>query len=119
MARPMSATRAALRLSALSLILGLNSCSDSSGPIDCSQPLTLRVSGGANPIVSWTPACAVSAVHVLYVEPGLGEWWGIVTTDLDNRLLPAVALGKPRSGTTMIGPRSQIVAGTFFQVQLG
>jgi hypothetical protein len=103
----------------LVLILSTGGCSDSNGPIDCSEPLLVRVTPGTSPTVSWTPRCAASAVEVRYVEPGLGTYWRITTQDLGNRLLPPIAIGKPVPGTDVVGPRTPIVRGTFFDLSIG
>lgn len=117
----MTLTRLSVRqwAGAVLLCLGLSSCSESNGPIDCSEPLLVRVTTGSSPTVSWTPRCAASAVEVRYLEPGLGTYWNITTQDLANRLLPPIAIGKPVPGTSVVGPRTPIVRGTFFEVLIG
>lgn len=86
---------------------------------ECTEPVTVSVTAGTTPMISWTPACGIGFLTVrrpvsvttgFEMEP---QW----TISSDGRLIgPPVRYGvRPRGTTQPVAPR-QLVAGVSYDV---
>ena len=84
-------------LVALSCPMLLACSSDSTDPGDfpvCTGPVTIAVSSGTSPSISWTPACRLFFVNV---ELGAADQWSIIS-DSANAIAPPVRYGVVPAG---------------------
>jgi len=98
-------------------------CSDSNdntqAPIvvpECSGPVEVSVSPGANPIFSWEPDCRL---FLLLVEPSGsgGDVWSVVS-DSTNAIEPPVTYGVVPDGAVGLQPPGVLVQGVTYDVYL-
>lgn len=74
-------------------------CSDSNGPDDdrCEEAVSVAVSGGTTPTISWTPVCTVAQLRVAEAVDG-DEMWAIIAS---GNVIPAsVVYGVTPTGAT-------------------
>jgi hypothetical protein len=89
-------------------------------PAACTGPVTVSVSGGTTPTISWTPDCGLGYLTVHRPLPpslgfvGVEPLW---TIRADGPLIgPSVRYGvRPRAATEVVAPR-QLVAGQSYSV---
>ena len=118
MDEPAVAPGAALRrlLCAVAL-LGVG-CSDSGGPTeplsDCTGQVSITVSSGTTPTISWTPACRLSLVLVEPVNSGDDLW--VIGTDSANAIAPPIVYGVTPPGARQIWGPTTLVTGQGYGV---
>lgn len=85
----------------------------------CKTTVSIRVSGGVNPQIDWTPACGMNHVMVRTARPdGLG---GIVFWSLSAPLTfldPGLSYGTQPPGALLEGPTRTLQAGTTYRISL-
>lgn len=97
-----------------SLLVGL-ACSDSAGPSDqtpCVANVTVSVSSGTNPSISWSPACRL---FLVLVEGAQGDEWGAIS-DGTNAIATPVRYGVVPAGATELTPPTALSVGTQYTV---
>jgi hypothetical protein len=104
----------------IALIAGLIGCGDSSGPTNrqvCADPVTLTVSSGATPVISWAPDCLANQL-VITEQGGIPVWILFLVAD-NNMLRSPVRFGVPRDGALGIpSSPAALTVGTTYTVDL-
>lgn len=103
----------------LLLLLGPIACADALSPAAspglCGPGTVLTVSGGVEPIVSWSPPCRAAAVTVEALPHGIS--WHVVATG--NSLLPPIRHGQPPEYATELQvPGGPLLPGIVYTVTL-
>jgi hypothetical protein len=105
-------------LIALAFLLPSLACSsDSNGPggqAACAGNVTVVVSNGTTPSISWTPACRLFFV---LVEEAQGDVWGAIS-DGTNAIETPVQYGVVPTGATELTPPVALNAGTQYTVSV-
>jgi hypothetical protein len=103
------------------LVCSTVACGHSSAPLEtlrpCEGPLTVTVSSGMPPSISWTPRCAVN--RVLVDDPTLGvdrfpSNWGVTLTT--GQFGPPVEYGIAPDGASTIEPPRPLEVGRTYRV---
>jgi hypothetical protein len=87
------------------------------GARSCPDNVTVKVSAGENPRISWSPPCAVSKIMVTAIEgPDQGNWF--IAAD-GNHILPGLRAGDVPDCATEIRPRlGTMEAGLLYRITL-
>jgi len=104
-------------LSAFTLLSALVACRESTAPDPCSGALAVNVSGVAQPIFTWSPACGISALSITTVPSTQGEAsravWGFTVSE-QLPLGPGITYGiSPERANVWTGPESLGVGKTY------
>jgi hypothetical protein len=99
----------------LAVAVGSLACSDDADPPDqtaCTGDVTVSVSSGATPTISWAPAC--KAFFVL-VEADAGDAWGAISEGT-NAIATPVQYGVTPTGATEHTPPAILTPGAPYDV---
>lgn len=82
----------------------------------CTGAVSVSVSGGAAPTISWTPACRLFFVLVEPLESGADQW-GIIS-DSTNAIAPPVTYGVTPAGAVQQAAPVPLLVGQSYKVVL-
>jgi len=108
---------------ALLFLFGLGSCSsgEPTAPLQpCSGQVEVRVTGGTQGEISWTPRCGVSTI-VVNPMPGIGvvqdAMW-VISAEAGSLIGPSVRYGKRPAGAQETWPAQPVDPNWVYQVVL-
>lgn len=85
---------------------------------ECSSSVNLTVTGGNQPVFSWTPECRLFSVGVELTSTGEDQWL-VVSESGENTIAPGVRYGQtPEGATQAIAPRNLIPGETYIVVAI-
>jgi hypothetical protein len=101
-------------------------CSEDSGPAPipvCAAPVTLQVTPGSAPTISWTPTCRASRLLIVNADPGaipclIGFWFVGFAPDSAGLLSPLVYPQAPAGATVNTGCQIPLPIGDSIRVTL-
>ena len=103
----------------LAILLASLACgSDTTSPSEqaaCTGNVTVSVSSGTTPNISWEPACRA---YLVLVEEDGGDVWGAVSEDGAHAIATPVRYGVVPTGATELTPPSPLSAGTAYSVSV-
>jgi hypothetical protein len=108
----------------LGVMTALVGCGSDTAPTPplapCSGALTVSVTSGTTPTISWSPACGVNRLSVDLVDAPAGTVstvWGLVTSSSDE-FGPSVRYGVVPNGATADPASAPLQAGKSYRVQV-
>jgi hypothetical protein len=104
-------------LCALASLLAGVACSDGASPIEqaaCTGDVTLSVTSGTAPSISWSPACKL---FLVLVEAEGGDVWAVIS-DGANAIATPVRYGVVPTGATELQAPTPLVAGLSYSVSV-
>jgi len=102
-------------LCALASLLAGIACSDGASPVEqtaCTGDVTLAVTSGTTPSISWSPACKL---FLMLVEAESGDVWGVIS-DGTNAIETPVGYGVVPAGATELAAPVPLIAGAPYTV---
>jgi hypothetical protein len=80
----------------------------------CSGAVAVSVASGAQPTVTWTPACKLFFLNVEPVNSGADQW--SVITDSANAIAPPVKYGVTPPGAVQLTAPASLLVGQAYNV---
>ena len=102
------------RLIVLVSLVGAVGCGESTEP--CNGAVSMTVSSGTAPTLSWNPACAVAAI-VVSEDASSNVMWEVAASA--NEIDPNVSFGQTPSGASVIVSPTPLTNGVTYTVSLG
>jgi hypothetical protein len=110
-------TRQALASVALLALACGGSSTGPTGSQACTTNVTVSVSAGASPSISWSPRCLAGEI---IVDPGVDFTvdWDVATTDSTNTIQPFLTYGTAPTGTNTLAGPTALVSGNGYRVRV-